>query len=60
MKPITKYAAIMTLAGTMAGCNSQMPQQTAGIDQQVNTLYEKMTNERARGAVVRHLYDAVF
>ncbi|MBQ5451406.1 MAG: beta-glucosidase, partial [Bacteroidales bacterium] len=45
MKPITKYAAIMTLAGTMAGCNSQMPQQTAGIDQQVNTLYEKMTNE---------------
>ncbi len=45
MKPITKYAAIMTLAGTIAGCNSQMPQQCADIDAKVDSLYAKMTKE---------------
>ena len=45
MKPITKYAAIMTLAGTIAGCNSQMSQQCADIDAKVDSLYAKMTKE---------------
>ncbi len=45
MKTITKYAAIMTLAGTIAGCNSQMPQQCADIDAKVDSLYAKMTKE---------------
>ncbi|MBR2202073.1 MAG: glycoside hydrolase family 3 protein, partial [Bacteroidales bacterium] len=35
----------MTLAGTIAGCNSQMPQQCTDIDAKVDSLYEKMTKE---------------
>ena len=43
MKNITKYAAIMTLAGTIAGCDTQP--QANDIDAKVDSLYAKMTNE---------------